>query len=60
LKEIADLNKVPELFLGPLKTLWRATFGPRAAICPPLAYCNISIGFVFTCSLSYFLLCLFV
>ena len=28
----------PGCFCGPLKTLWRATFGPRAAICPPLVY----------------------
>jgi len=26
----------PECFCGPRKTLWWATFGPRAAICPPL------------------------
>jgi len=36
LKEISDLNKFPEFFRGPLKTLWWATFGPRASICPPL------------------------
>ena len=29
----------PECFCGPLKTLRRATLGPRAAICPPMAYC---------------------
>jgi len=26
----------PECFRGPLKTLWPATFGLRAANCPPL------------------------
>jgi len=40
LKEISDLNILPEYFRGPLKTLWRAAFAPRAAICPPLAHAN--------------------
>jgi len=38
LKELSDLNIFLESFHGPLKTLWRATFGSRAAICPTLAY----------------------
>jgi len=36
LEEISGLNIFPERFRGPLKTLWRATFGPRAAIFPLL------------------------
>jgi len=35
-EEISDLKIFFECFRGPLKTLWRTTFGPRAAICPPL------------------------
>jgi len=41
LKEVSDLNIFPELFRGPLETLWLATFGPRAAICPPLPQCIV-------------------
>jgi len=37
LEEISDLKIFSECFRRPLKTPWRATFGPRAAICPPLA-----------------------
>jgi len=37
LEEISDLKNFPECFREPLKTLWRATFSPRAAICPHLA-----------------------
>jgi len=37
LEEISDLMIFPECFRGPLKTLWRATCGPRAANCPPLS-----------------------
>jgi len=37
LEEISDLKIFSECFRGPLKTLWRATFGPRAAIYPPLS-----------------------
>jgi len=36
LEEISDLMVFPQSFRGPLKTLWRATFGPRAANSPPL------------------------
>jgi len=36
LEEISDLMIFPEYFRGSLKTLWRATCGPRAANCPPL------------------------
>ena len=36
LKESSDLNIFPECFYGPLQTLSRVAFGPRAAICPPL------------------------
>jgi len=36
LEEISDLKIFLECFRGPLETLWRATIGPRAAICPPL------------------------
>jgi len=36
LEKISDLMIFPECFRGPLKTLWRATCGPRAANCPPL------------------------
>ena len=32
------MNIFPECFRGPLKTLWRATFGSRDAICPSLVY----------------------
>jgi len=35
-EEISDLINFPECFRGPLKTLWWATCGPRAANCPPL------------------------
>ena len=38
LEEISDLINFRECFRGPLKTLWRATCGPRAANCPPLSY----------------------
>jgi len=44
LEEISDLNVLPECFCEPLKTLWRATFGLRAAICPPLLY-MVSLSF---------------
>jgi len=37
LEEISDLKMFSECFRGPRKTLWRATFGPRAAIHPPLS-----------------------
>jgi len=37
LEEISDLMSFPGCFRGPLKTLWRATCGPQAANCPPLA-----------------------
>jgi len=33
LEAISDLTFLPECFRGPLKTLWRATCGPRAANC---------------------------
>jgi len=36
LEQILDLKIFPECFRGPLKTMWRATFGPRAGKCPPL------------------------
>jgi len=35
LEEISDLKIFSECFSGPLETLWRATFGLRAAIFPP-------------------------
>jgi len=37
-EEISDLINFLECFRGPLKTLWWATCGPRAANCPPLPY----------------------
>jgi len=37
-EEILGLNIFTECFRGPPTTTWRATFGPRAANCPPLAY----------------------
>jgi len=36
LEEISDLMIFLECLSGPLKTLWRATCGPRAADCPPM------------------------
>ena len=36
LQELSDFMIFPECFRGPQKTLWRATWGPRAANCPPL------------------------
>jgi len=38
LEEISDLMIFSECFRGPLKTLWRATCGPRAANFPTLGY----------------------
>jgi len=40
LEEIADLIIFSECFRGPLKTLWRATCGPRAANCPSCSRAN--------------------
>jgi len=34
------MNIFPQCFRGPLKTLWRATCGPRAANCPLLLQYN--------------------
>jgi len=39
LEKLFRFEDFSECFCGPLKTLCRATFGPRAAICPPMAYC---------------------
>jgi len=33
----SDLKIFAECVLGPLKTLWQATCGPRTTNCPPLA-----------------------
>jgi len=41
LEEILGFKIFPECFRGPRKTTWRATFGPRAANCPPLPYAYI-------------------
>jgi len=38
LEDISDWKIFLDSFCGPVKTLWRATCGPRVAICPPLAY----------------------
>jgi len=37
LQEISDLKIFPECFCRKLKTMWRATCGPRASDCPRLA-----------------------
>jgi len=36
-EEVSDLKIFSECFRGPLETLWRATFGPQAAIYPPMS-----------------------
>jgi len=38
LTQISHLKIFPECFCGPLKILWRATCGPRAANYLPLTY----------------------
>ena len=35
--QISHPKIFPECIRGPLQMLWRATFGPRAANCPPLS-----------------------
>jgi len=35
-EEISDVKIFPACFLGPLKAIWRASRGPRAANCPHL------------------------
>jgi len=52
LEEISYLKIFPECLRRPLKTLWRATFGPRGAICPPLLWTKL-VEWKDLCSTQY-------
>ena len=48
-QQISDSKMFPECFRGPLKTLWRATCGPRACSWTILIYLQHRDIFLYSC-----------